>query len=74
MKEMLSYVDLVIECRDFRVPHTSVNPLFEELVQGKKRFIVFTKRDMGGDLKLANQQVCSSPASRVLIALFFSLS
>ncbi|KAL1957705.1 hypothetical protein VTO42DRAFT_5548 [Malbranchea cinnamomea] len=56
MKEMLSYVEMIIECRDFRIPHTSVNPLFEELVKDKKRIIVFTKRDMGGDRKLQNQQ------------------
>ena len=47
MKTMLSNVDLIIECRDFRVPVTSRNPLFEENLAGKERLIVYTKQDLG---------------------------
>lgn len=48
MKSLLSTIDLVIECRDYRVPITSRNPLFEDALEGKERFIVYTKRDLGG--------------------------
>ncbi len=47
MKTMLSNLDLIIECRDFRVPITSSNPLFEENLAGKERMIVYTKTDLG---------------------------
>ncbi len=47
MKTMLSNIDLIIECRDFRVPITSSNPLFEENLAGKERMIVYTKTDLG---------------------------
>ena len=47
MKSMLSQMDLVIECRDYRIPLTSRNPLFEEDLAGKERLIVYTKQDLG---------------------------
>ncbi|KAG8628703.1 hypothetical protein KVT40_002568 [Elsinoe batatas] len=47
MNSMLSQIDLIIECRDYRVPLTSTNPLFESLLQGRPRIVVFTKRDLG---------------------------
>lgn len=49
MKTMLSTIDLVIECRDYRVPLTSRNPLFEENLMGRERLIVYTKRDLGSE-------------------------
>ncbi|KAI9850102.1 MAG: Mitochondrial GTPase [Thelocarpon superellum] len=49
MKTMLSSIDLVIECRDYRVPLTSRNPLFEESLAGRHRLIVYTKRDLGSE-------------------------
>jgi ribosome biogenesis GTPase A len=48
MKSLLTSIDLVIECRDYRVPLTSRNPLFESALEGKERVIVYTKRDLGG--------------------------
>ncbi|KAI4647060.1 uncharacterized protein J4E78_009032 [Alternaria triticimaculans] len=48
MKSLLSSIDLVIECRDYRVPLTSRNPLFEDALEEKERVIVYTKRDLGG--------------------------
>lgn len=48
MKTLLSSIDLVIECRDYRIPLTSRNPLFESALEGKERLIVYTKRDLGG--------------------------
>ena len=47
MKSMLKGVDLIIECRDFRIPVTSRNPLFEEKLAGKERIVVYTKQDLG---------------------------
>ncbi|KAI4170555.1 MAG: hypothetical protein LQ343_004932 [Gyalolechia ehrenbergii] len=47
MKTMLSHTDLVIECRDYRTPLTSRNPLFEENLAGRERLIVYTKQDLG---------------------------
>ena len=46
MKSMLERVDHVIECRDSRVPATSINPVFEEVLGEKRRDIVYTKRDL----------------------------
>jgi ribosome biogenesis GTPase A len=47
MKSLLSSIDLIIECRDYRVPLTSRNPLFEQSLAGRARLIVYTKRDLG---------------------------
>ena len=49
MKTMLSAVDLIIECRDYRIPIASYNPLFEESLMGKQRIIVYTKYDLGSN-------------------------
>lgn len=59
MKTMLTYIDLVIECRDYRVPLTSRNPLFEESLAGRERLIVYTKHDLGSEGKQENKNVCS---------------
>lgn len=49
MKTMLSAIDLIIECRDYRVPISSRNPLFEESLAGRERLIVYTKQDLGSE-------------------------
>ncbi|KAF2728709.1 mitochondrial GTPase 1 [Polyplosphaeria fusca] len=51
MKALLGSIDLVIECRDYRVPLTSRNPLFEKALEGKERVVVYTKRDLGGPIR-----------------------
>lgn len=51
MKSLLTSIDLVLECRDYRVPLTSRNPLFESALQGKERILVYTKRDLGGGVR-----------------------
>lgn len=48
MRTLLTSIDLVLECRDYRVPLTSRNPLFESALEGTERVIVYTKRDLGG--------------------------
>lgn len=50
MKQMVSSVELIIECRDYRVPLSSRNPLFEETLQGRERIIVYTKRDLAAEV------------------------
>lgn len=60
MKTMLTHIDLVIECRDYRVPLTSRNPLFEENLAGKERLVVYTKQDLGSDGKQGDKDVCPS--------------
>ncbi|KAH8882636.1 P-loop containing nucleoside triphosphate hydrolase protein [Thozetella sp. PMI_491] len=51
MRRTISNVGLIIECRDFRVPITSWNPLLERSLANsqaeRKRIIVYTKRDLG---------------------------
>lgn len=47
MKQLLGSIDLVIECRDYRVPLVSRNPLFEKSLEGKERVVVYTHRDLG---------------------------
>ncbi|KAF2652154.1 P-loop containing nucleoside triphosphate hydrolase protein [Lophiostoma macrostomum CBS 122681] len=51
MKSLLSTIDLVLECRDYRIPLTSRNPLFEDALEGKPRVIVYTHRDLGGHIR-----------------------
>ena len=51
MKTHMSSVDLIVECRDYRIPLTSRNPTFEKSLVSRKgqqqRLIVYTKRDLG---------------------------
>ena len=60
MKTLLSSIDLIIECRDYRVPLTSRNPLFEASLAGRERLIVYTKRDLGSNQKKMDLQVRAS--------------
>ncbi|KAI0803643.1 P-loop containing nucleoside triphosphate hydrolase protein [Xylaria sp. FL0064] len=46
MRESLSTIGLVLECRDARVPLTSRNPLLEEALGWQDRIIVYTKSDL----------------------------
>ena len=47
MKTLLSQIDFVIECRDYRIPLASRNPMFEDVLAGRERIIVYTKKDLG---------------------------
>lgn len=55
MRVLLNQIDFVLECRDSRIPLTSRNPLFEDLLSawaqsgnGRERIVVYTKRDLSG--------------------------
>ncbi|MGN1343195.1 MAG: ribosome biogenesis GTPase YlqF [Traorella sp.] len=45
MQEKLKMVDMVVECRDARIPNASKNPMLDELIQHKPRCIILTKTD-----------------------------
>ncbi|KIW99872.1 uncharacterized protein Z518_10800 [Rhinocladiella mackenziei CBS 650.93] len=49
MKAMVSQIDLVVECRDYRTPIVSRNPLFEAHLGERPRLIVYTKQDLGSN-------------------------
>lgn len=61
MKTMLSHIDLVIECRDYRIPLSSRNPLFEENLAGRERLIVYTKQDLGSGGYQQDRNVSACP-------------
>lgn len=56
LRTLLSRTDLVIECRDYRIPLSSRNPLFEESLGGRERLIVYTKRDLGSERRVTDLQ------------------
>jgi mitochondrial GTPase 1 len=47
MKSLINQIDLIIECRDYRTPLVSRNPLFEDTLGERPRLIVYTKQDLG---------------------------
>ena len=55
MKTLVSQIDLVIECRDYRIPLVSRNPLFEETLGERPRLIVYTKQDLGSKYTAADR-------------------
>ena len=57
MKSLVSQIDLVIECRDYRTPIVSRNPLFEANLGERPRLIVYTKQDLGSSNTNADKQV-----------------
>jgi len=57
MKTLLSQIDLVIECRDYRTPIVSRNPLFEQNLGERPRLIVYTKQDLGSNNSSEDRKV-----------------
>ncbi|KAH7316530.1 P-loop containing nucleoside triphosphate hydrolase protein [Stachybotrys elegans] len=49
IKGILNTINLVIECRDVRLPLSTQNPKLESLVAGRQRLIVYTKSDLCTD-------------------------
>jgi len=54
MKTLLSSIDLVIECRDYRTPLSSRNPTFEQHLGERPRLIVYTQQDLGSNYTAAD--------------------
>ncbi len=46
IEEKLKLVDIVLELIDARIPKSSLNPMFEQLLQNKKKVVVMTKIKM----------------------------
>ncbi len=65
MQTILSSVDLVIECRDYRIPLTSQNPLLEEVSRGREKLVVYTKQDLGSNRGPEDKEV-GKPLSLIL--------
>jgi ribosome biogenesis GTPase A len=61
MKTMVSQIDLVLECRDYRIPLVSRNSLFEETLGERPRLIVYTKQDLGSKYSASDRRVWKSP-------------
>lgn len=76
MKNMLSSIDYVVECRDSRIPVTSINPMFEEALGNKRRIVVYTKRDLGNTPQSPTQKLVSveSPHGHIEKTLNFESS
>ncbi|MCJ1323846.1 Mitochondrial GTPase [Thelotrema lepadinum] len=73
MRSLLNQTDLIIECRDYRVPLSSQNPMLEEALPGKSRLIIYTKQDLGTngtseDRKREHLIRASLPSSSVLFS------
>ncbi|KAF4445705.1 hypothetical protein F53441_10579 [Fusarium austroafricanum] len=45
MVKEINRVNLVLECRDARIPLTSQNPTLERTIAGRERLIIYTKSD-----------------------------
>lgn len=56
MRTRLNHIDLIIECRDYRIPLTSRNPMFEDALKEIERIVVYTKKDLGD--KTRDSKVC----------------
>lgn len=46
LRQMAFRTDLVLELRDSRAPISSINPLFDQVLGGKKKLILYTKTDL----------------------------
>lgn len=57
MKGLLASIDLVVECRDYRTPLVSRNPLFEQNLGERPRLIIYTKQDLGSNFTAADKRV-----------------
>ncbi|KAI1803753.1 P-loop containing nucleoside triphosphate hydrolase protein [Daldinia bambusicola] len=56
MRQMLSNINLILECRDSRVPLTGTNPMLEKALAGRDRIIVYTKSDLWAPSKSVYQE------------------
>lgn len=72
MKSLLSQIDLVIECRDYRTPLVSRNPLFEETLGERPRLIVYTKQDLGSSNTSEDRRVSQNfvPSERQITNVY----
>ena len=69
MQEKLKMVDMVIECRDARIPYSSKNPLLEEIIQQKPRLILLTKIDKADPVRTKEWIDCLSNETTQVLAV-----
>lgn len=69
MQERLKMVDMVIECRDARIPMASINPLIFELAKDKPKLIVLSKLDMSDPNATAEWMKHLSNENTIVLAL-----
>ena len=69
MQEKLKMVDMVIECRDARIPYSSKNPLLEEIIQQKPRLILLTKIDKADPVRTKEWIDCLSNDTTQVLAV-----
>lgn len=69
MQEKLKMVDMVIECRDARIPYSSKNPLLEEIIQQKPRLILLTKIDKADPIRTKEWIDCLSNETTQVLAV-----
>lgn len=69
MQERLKMVDMVIECRDARIPMASINPLIFELAKDKPKLIVLSKLDMSDPKATAEWMKHLSNENTIVLAL-----
>ena len=67
MKTLISQIDLVLECRDYRIPLVSRNRLFEETLGERPRLIVYTKQDLGSKYTASDRRVWKSSIQSFII-------
>ena len=69
MQEKLKMVDMVIECRDARIPYSSKNPLLEEIIQQKPRLILLTTIDKADPVRTKEWIDCLSNDTTQVLAV-----
>lgn len=73
MRVRAQRTQLLIECRDARIPLSSANPLLEGMIKGPERLVVFNKADLacpeanGRLLKMMPQAMLLDATSRIQI-------
>ena len=49
LEKKLKYIDIVLEVRDARIPISSINQDLEEILNQKKRILIFNKTSLADD-------------------------
>eukprot|EP00658_Telonema_sp_P-2_P033169 TRINITY_DN24405_c0_g1_i1.p1 TRINITY_DN24405_c0_g1~~TRINITY_DN24405_c0_g1_i1.p1 ORF type:complete len:270 (+),score=61.47 TRINITY_DN24405_c0_g1_i1:195-1004(+) len=71
MRDRLKKTKLIVEVRDARVPLSSVNPLFEDIIAGRPRVLVLNKCDLVSQnmIKLATARLQTSHTSTSVVCI-----
>ncbi|PRP78289.1 ribosomal biogenesis GTPase [Planoprotostelium fungivorum] len=72
MAQRLKYIDTVFEVRDARIPFSSINTTLEQMLQKKRRIIIFNKADLADPAN--EQKITDFYTSNRQLVKFFSAS